>query len=363
MPDKVKLPSIKELTSGLSTNNPTTTTNNATTNTTTTSVSTPALQLTSSPPSQHGFQQQKHQIRHASLGSSTGTSPQQIYYHHPTQSNSQPSVLLPASTIPSTNSSISSASSIMDSADQLLGGVASRKSSTSITPPYQSVTFPPQNTGNYIITNPQFDMLNYKIQQTHPINPFEQLQQQQQQYHNYQPIHHHQPPQQQQQPTHHHQQHFQHLQQATQPKKKRPRRKANEMERLYACNYKSCKNSYGTLNHLNAHITFKRHGPKRKPEEFKQIRELYKLKKTKLDELAKREKNSEGGGIKLLANLSESLLDNETRNDLINSSSSTARSENSSGLLKNDITDLPIYHQQRGYNGYGRHSYTLKQGG
>lgn len=357
MPDKVKLPSIKELTSGLSTGQQ---------NVGTTSTSTPGstTQLTSSPPLQPGSYQPtapQQQIRHASIGSSTGASPQQIYYQHH-QSTSQPSILLPTSTIPSTNSSISSNSSILDGADQLLGagGVASRKSSTSITPPYQAVPFPPQNNGNYIITNPQFDMLNYKIQQTHPINPFEQLQQQHQQqpqpYHNShynQPIH-------LQQPSHH--QHYnQHIHQTTQPKKKRPRRKANEMERLYACNYKNCKNSYGTLNHLNAHITFKRHGPKRKPEEFKQIRELYKSKKNKLDELAKKEKNSEGtGGIKLLANLSESLLDNvETNNiDLVN-----GIRESNNNLVKNsDITELPIYHQQRGYNGYGRHSYTLKQG-
>jgi catalase len=89
------------------------------------------------------------------------------------------------------------------------------------------------------------------------------------------------------------------------------------MVRLYACNYNNCKNSYGTLNHLNAHITFKRHGPKRKPEEFKQIRELYKLQKTQ-------DKN------KILDTLG-------------------------------DKTELPVFHQQRGYNGYGRHDHTLNK--
>ncbi|ODV94156.1 hypothetical protein PACTADRAFT_45215, partial [Pachysolen tannophilus NRRL Y-2460] len=53
-------------------------------------------------------------------------------------------------------------------------------------------------------------------------------------------------------------------------KKKRPRRKYNEIERLYAC--KDCKKAYGTLNHLNAHILTQNHGPKRKSEEFRELR-------------------------------------------------------------------------------------------
>ncbi|CDR37555.1 CYFA0S01e12068g1_1 [Cyberlindnera fabianii] len=124
-----------------------------------------------------------------------------------------------------------------------------------------------------------------------------------------------------------------------QPRKKRPRRKANEMVRLYACNYKGCRNSYGTLNHLNAHITFKRHGPKRKPEEFKEIRELYKLQKN----LSEKKKIAAESGslkteesIKLLADLSEKLIDS-------------------------DKAELPIFHQQRGYNGYGRFDHTVKK--
>ncbi|CEP21478.1 unnamed protein product [Cyberlindnera jadinii] len=106
------------------------------------------------------------------------------------------------------------------------------------------------------------------------------------------------------------------------PKRKRPRRKAQEMVRLYACNYGTCKNSYGTLNHLNAHITFKKHGPKRKPEEFKQIRELYKLQKT---------------------------------------SNSMDKSKVLNTLGLGDKTELPVFHQQRGYNGYGRHDHTLNK--
>jgi hypothetical protein len=47
--------------------------------------------------------------------------------------------------------------------------------------------------------------------------------------------------------------------------KKRPRRKYDEIERLYSCSHPGCIKSYGTLNHLNAHITMQRHGQKRSP--------------------------------------------------------------------------------------------------
>lgn len=315
---KVKLPSIKELTIGLPNNEQ----------------AAPPLQA----------QPAHYQVRHHSLGSaSSSTSPQQVYYNV-NNLNSQPAVLLPATNM-STNSSISSASSSIMDGDRF----NSRKSSitTSVTPPYQSTsnfTTTP-NSANYIVGNPQYDMLNYKIQQTHPVNPFEHL--------STSPYSYQQPQLQAAQLQH------QHIP-TSQPKKKRPRRKANEMERLYACNWKNCKNSYGTLNHLNAHITFKRHGPKRKPEEFKQIRELYKLKKTKLEK-AKQELSKAHGtnddqseittsdeNIKLLANLSESFFDGRNPKHIPNSEK---------------IAELPIFHQQRGYNGYGRHSYTLKQAG
>ncbi|CAG8470429.1 8343_t:CDS:1, partial [Racocetra fulgida] len=47
--------------------------------------------------------------------------------------------------------------------------------------------------------------------------------------------------------------------------KKRPRRRYDEIERHYACNYSGCTKSYGTLNHLNAHVQMQKHGPKRHP--------------------------------------------------------------------------------------------------
>lgn len=39
-----------------------------------------------------------------------------------------------------------------------------------------------------------------------------------------------------------------------------------QIERLYECNYPGCTKGYGTLNHLNAHITMQKHGPKRLPQ-------------------------------------------------------------------------------------------------
>jgi hypothetical protein len=47
--------------------------------------------------------------------------------------------------------------------------------------------------------------------------------------------------------------------------RKRPRRRYDEIERLYHCSWTGCTKSYGTLNHLNAHIVMERHGSKRTP--------------------------------------------------------------------------------------------------
>lgn len=47
--------------------------------------------------------------------------------------------------------------------------------------------------------------------------------------------------------------------------KKRPRRRYDEIERLYQCSWPDCNKSYGTLNHLNAHVTMQNHGAKRSP--------------------------------------------------------------------------------------------------
>ncbi|ODA77093.1 hypothetical protein RJ55_07611 [Drechmeria coniospora] len=60
---------------------------------------------------------------------------------------------------------------------------------------------------------------------------------------------------------------------------KRPRRRYEEIERMYKCGYNGCEKAYGTLNHLNAHVTMQSHGPKRTPEEFKEIRKEWKQRK------------------------------------------------------------------------------------
>ena len=48
--------------------------------------------------------------------------------------------------------------------------------------------------------------------------------------------------------------------------RKRPRRRYDEIERLYLCGWNGCEKSYGTLNHLNAHVAMQKHGEKRLPQ-------------------------------------------------------------------------------------------------
>lgn len=48
--------------------------------------------------------------------------------------------------------------------------------------------------------------------------------------------------------------------------RKRPRRRYDEIERNYECNFPGCNKAYGTLNHLNAHVHMQRHGNKRTPQ-------------------------------------------------------------------------------------------------
>ncbi|KAI7868859.1 hypothetical protein BDF14DRAFT_1684499, partial [Spinellus fusiger] len=61
--------------------------------------------------------------------------------------------------------------------------------------------------------------------------------------------------------------------------KKRPRRRYDEIERLYHCNWAGCTKSYGTLNHLNAHVSMQKHGNKRYPTEFKEMRKEWRKQK------------------------------------------------------------------------------------
>jgi len=66
--------------------------------------------------------------------------------------------------------------------------------------------------------------------------------------------------------------------------KKRPRRRYDEIERHYACNFPGCTKSYGTLNHLNAHVQMQKHGPKRHPSEFKELRKQWRRQKREEEE-------------------------------------------------------------------------------
>jgi hypothetical protein len=70
------------------------------------------------------------------------------------------------------------------------------------------------------------------------------------------------------------------------PSLKTNRRRYDEIERMYSCGWNGCEKAYGTLNHLNAHVTMQEHGSKRTPEEFKELRRAFKEQKRK--ELAAR---------------------------------------------------------------------------
>lgn len=58
---------------------------------------------------------------------------------------------------------------------------------------------------------------------------------------------------------------------------KRPRRRYEEIERMYKCGWQGCEKAYGTLNHLNAHVTMQSHGAKRTPEGKSFVLFLFRL--------------------------------------------------------------------------------------
>lgn len=66
--------------------------------------------------------------------------------------------------------------------------------------------------------------------------------------------------------------------------KKRPRRRYDEIERLYTCGWNGCEKSYGTLNHLNAHVAMQKHGEKRLPT-GKSLRSHHSLPLLTLDRI------------------------------------------------------------------------------
>ncbi|CAO1637504.1 unnamed protein product [Sympodiomycopsis kandeliae] len=62
-------------------------------------------------------------------------------------------------------------------------------------------------------------------------------------------------------------------------RKKRPRRKFGEIDRMYKCGYKGCEKAYGTLNHLNAHVALQSHGVKRNADEFRELRREWRARR------------------------------------------------------------------------------------
>uniref|UniRef100_L7JP91 C2H2-type domain-containing protein n=1 Tax=Pyricularia oryzae (strain P131) TaxID=1143193 RepID=L7JP91_PYRO1 len=92
---------------------------------------------------------------------------------------------------------------------------------------------------------------------------------------------------------------------------KRPRRRYEEIERMYKCGWQGCEKAYGTLNHLNAHVTMQSHVclgfgaycQKRAAwSQFKEIRKEWKARKKeeeaarKADEERQRQAAQSQGG-------------------------------------------------------------------
>lgn len=80
----------------------------------------------------------------------------------------------------------------------------------------------------------------------------------------------------------------------TTERKKRPRRKFSEIDRMYKCAYGDCDRGYGTLNHLNAHVTLHNHGPKRTAEEFREIRREWRARRKEEMRIKEREQAEQG---------------------------------------------------------------------
>ncbi|KAI5794679.1 hypothetical protein FPQ18DRAFT_290050 [Pyronema domesticum] len=70
---------------------------------------------------------------------------------------------------------------------------------------------------------------------------------------------------------------------------KRPRRRFDQIERIYKCGWNDCQKAYGTLAHLNAHVTMNSHGVKRTVADGRKIREEWKKKKKEEEEEAVKE--------------------------------------------------------------------------
>lgn len=61
--------------------------------------------------------------------------------------------------------------------------------------------------------------------------------------------------------------------------KKRQRKRFEDVERLYYCDFKNCNKGYGSLTHLNEHRVIQKHGARKKIEDFKHIKLIQKQNK------------------------------------------------------------------------------------
>ncbi|KAK3391208.1 hypothetical protein B0H63DRAFT_508391 [Podospora didyma] len=74
----------------------------------------------------------------------------------------------------------------------------------------------------------------------------------------------------------------------------RPRRRPDEIDRKYLCGWNGCEKAYGTLNHLNGHVTAQDHGQKRTSQEFSKVREERKARKKEKEAIRKANEERSG---------------------------------------------------------------------
>ncbi|KAH7009066.1 uncharacterized protein B0I36DRAFT_258206, partial [Microdochium trichocladiopsis] len=60
---------------------------------------------------------------------------------------------------------------------------------------------------------------------------------------------------------------------------KRRRRRPEDVERKFICVWDGCDKSYGTLHHLNTHMTIKKHGEKKTSAEYEKIKKQWENRK------------------------------------------------------------------------------------
>lgn len=65
---------------------------------------------------------------------------------------------------------------------------------------------------------------------------------------------------------------------------------------MYKCGWQGCEKAYGTLNHLNAHVTMQSHGSKRTPEGKFPIIDLIIADKSRIQGDPQRVEGKEEGG-------------------------------------------------------------------